>query len=482
MAPMTRSKMAAPGLFNISEDDAPAVPVVPAAPKENRTAPNDATSLADSEDSFDTVPPVYTIDLSLPPAQRYIQVAKDYKLIVEGLVTLFDELLDSAKLPKKPMHWIAKVLLRRLYSKEQTEELRGISKVVGVPMYLMVAYNVLLDLFMGCTSGGAVVKEPGSRGTRMMHFRTLDWEMNSLRKAIVQFEYKEKPDGEIVARTINYVGFVGVLTGVRQGLSVSLNFRPYHNNDKSKLSNVKFYANYLLVLLGFRPSICAHLRNFVLPSVSDEKMKKKKKKRQVKGKEDSSHEAPSNIPSHSITDIARSFPSVPTTAAYLIFCDGTQVLVLEKDRVSAKPLTSPTFLTVTNHDTSYEEKPTTTTAAATAATAQSAHSQAATHNDTNKFGTGMQEIVEESMDRKGCMVAKWEKRCRRLRQQGRQEVVLVEQLKEWLLDDPVANEQTHFAAIMDPTKGRFEWVRCFEDAGAEGNDGVENGRGGEMPD
>jgi len=33
----------------------------------------------------------------------------------------------------------------------------------------------------------------------------------------------------VIASTIGYVGFVGALTGVRKGLSVSLNFRPYHN-------------------------------------------------------------------------------------------------------------------------------------------------------------------------------------------------------------------------------------------------------------
>lgn len=50
-------------------------------------------------------------------------------------------------------------------------------------MHLLVAFNVLLDLFMGCTSGGAKL----SVEDRMLHFRTLDWGMDPLRKVIVQY-------------------------------------------------------------------------------------------------------------------------------------------------------------------------------------------------------------------------------------------------------------------------------------------------------
>ena len=60
----------------------------------------------------------------------------------------------------------------------------------------------------------------------MLHFRTLDWGMDPLRRVICQLDFTTKPHGPIFASTITYVGFVGVLTGVRQGLSVSLNFRP----------------------------------------------------------------------------------------------------------------------------------------------------------------------------------------------------------------------------------------------------------------
>jgi hypothetical protein len=210
-------------------------------------------------------PPLYTIDLSLPPAQRYVDVVRDHWDALQTLTQLFDNVLDSIPLPNQIFHFLARMLLRKVYSTEQTEELRGISQASGIPMHLIVAYNVLLDLFMGCTSGGARVQVPESREPRMLHFRTLDWDMSELRDVLVQFDYITEPDGSIIARTISYVGFVGVLTGVRKGLSASLNFRPYHNNDHSFVANAKFRFQQLAVLLGWQPSIASILRDFILP-------------------------------------------------------------------------------------------------------------------------------------------------------------------------------------------------------------------------
>ncbi|KAF1942311.1 hypothetical protein EJ02DRAFT_444114 [Clathrospora elynae] len=191
-------------------------------------------------------PPVYTIDLSLPPRERYTDVATDYLPILNYMFLLFDEVVSSLKLPAFFFHFVGRVLLRRLHSSEQTEELKGISKATGLPMYLLVAYNVALDLLMGCTSGGIM-------------------SMPLLRQAIVQLEFIERPGGDVIASTVGYVGFVGVLTGVRQDLSVSLNFRPYHDATGLSRANAQYYWNTLMVLLGRRLSISALMRDCLLP-------------------------------------------------------------------------------------------------------------------------------------------------------------------------------------------------------------------------
>jgi len=48
----------------------------------------------------------------------------------------------------------------------------------------------------------------------MLHFRTLDWTMDPLRKILVQLEFvrtSSATPGQIIARSITYVGFIGVL-------------------------------------------------------------------------------------------------------------------------------------------------------------------------------------------------------------------------------------------------------------------------------
>ena len=146
-------------------------------------------------------PPRYTIDLSLPPRKRYQHVAADFKSQVATLPVLFDEVVQDlrADISVERIRWLARLLLRRVHSKEETEELRGIHETTGVEMYLLVAFNVLLDLFMGCTSG-AVKVENDNQTTKMLHFRTLDWGMDVLRKVIVHLDFVEKPGGDVIVR------------------------------------------------------------------------------------------------------------------------------------------------------------------------------------------------------------------------------------------------------------------------------------------
>jgi len=169
----------------------------------------------ETSDNGSDIPPTYDIDLSLPPEERYVQLAKDFTSDIQELVGIFDEVLTLVRLPISSEHLkrVAKLFLRRVHDSEQQAELRGISKVTGVDMYLLVAFNVLLDLFMGCTSGGVRVTDGPKKPTKMIHFRMLDWGMDALRNVVVQLNYVF--NGKVVARSVTYAGFVGVITGVR---------------------------------------------------------------------------------------------------------------------------------------------------------------------------------------------------------------------------------------------------------------------------
>jgi hypothetical protein len=171
----------------------------------------------------DATIPIYRIDLSVPAFERYNQVAADFGPKMRTLTPLFEEVLASV-IPygrvRKVVVLLAKIVLRKVFDKEETQEIRGIAKVAGVELYLLVALNVLLDSLLGCTSGG-VVTRPGSGaewGGRMMHFRTLDWGMDGLRDLIVQLEFvrsRGRDPDRVLGRCVTYAGFTGVLTGVK---------------------------------------------------------------------------------------------------------------------------------------------------------------------------------------------------------------------------------------------------------------------------
>ena len=173
--------------------------------------------------------PSYTIDLAQPPRQRYARLARDYAERMRSLQYLFDEILHAlfpAMLLRKSVRFMARLTLHRLHDDEETQEIKGISRATGVPLYLMVVFNTVLVYLLGCTSGAVRVRPTTAEGgggkvagpVRMMHFRTLDWGMDKLRDLLVVLEYVDSssPDPRrVIARSITYAGFVGTLTAVR---------------------------------------------------------------------------------------------------------------------------------------------------------------------------------------------------------------------------------------------------------------------------
>lgn len=377
--------------------------------------------------------PIYTIDLSCPPAQRYVELVCDFREKIPHLTELFRDVVAASGLPLKPTTRLARLLLRRLYSQEQTKEIKGISDASGIDMYLLVCLNTLLDLFMGCTSGGARVKigsAGNSRKSRMLHFRTLDWDMNPLREVVVQLNFVNEPQGPVIARSITYVGFVGALTAVRPGLSLSLNFRPYHNDSDSQASNLRFHYHRVLVLLGRRPSISSTLRNILLtPDPND-----------GHGRLDT------------ISSIQPRILSLPSTAAYLTFSDGDRTLVMEKDRVTAHTSISTSFIVIANHDTSSDKD---------------GPAAASGVNNAKLAVAGMNELVEDSQHRIHCIESKWkeaEAKFRQRQERANQEetdvaMSLIEsELINWVESWPITNQCTHYATIMDPLVGDFVYL------------------------
>lgn len=466
--------------------------------------------MAHSREAGDT-PPIYKIDLSFSPAERYVELAHIYRNKLRSLTHLFDDLVSSVNpnISLGLIRGLAQLCMRRLSTSEETEEIRGISKATDIPMYLLVSFNVLLDLLMGCTSGGVRVKDRREGAeTKMLHFRTLDWGMDALRTLVVQLHYVRSPDTDtVLARSITYVGFVGVLTGVRKDLSLSLNFRPTHNVS-SRFSNILFYSNHLLVLLGMRRSISSLLRKYIIPE-SNSRGRKKRQNGYMGDNIGSESRPPS------LANIESTLPSTPTTAAYLIFSDGTSTLTMEKDYKSAIIRRSSSFIVATNNDLEPEAPP----------TEQVAEEKRESHAGLGVISGELQsvaELIEDSNERRDCIQEKWDKKVRREQQkranngqasgasrtrnsqndpvierrtsarlaaqknQSRQSprqssdfsnrnTDVIETAKEddediattpkeaikWVSDWPITNETTHYAVVMDPTEGEVVWVKRY---------------------
>ncbi|RMZ68200.1 n-acylsphingosine amidohydrolase [Pyrenophora seminiperda CCB06] len=421
-------------------------------------------------------PPTYTINLALPPRERYTHVVADYIDTLRQLPTLFDETITYWKLPVSPCHFLARMFFRRLYSDEQTEELQGISEACGIPLYIFVALNVFIDATMACTSGGVLVQEPGSQEASMLHFRSLDWIKDMLRNAIAQFEFVEQSGGQVIASTLGFVGHVGVLTGVRKGLSVSFNYRPACQ-DKALAGGerVRYHWNTLMVLMGKRPSVSTLLRECLLPRLVEQRKGGRGGlfKRWMKKAGKSGFTVTEKMPAYGVEDVIRLMPTLHTPVGYIIFCTGAETVILEKGFLGGKVLRSSSFLVAANHDAAIDNPPPTKAAIP--------HTLPTTEEDTrcNKHltrrwlawkeeraregseGQSPQDM-EKSIQRKKALTKRWlDWKEEQERNESQQASMSLARLLELIQFFPLMNSKTHFLCVMDPHKGAFCWVEKF---------------------
>lgn len=214
------------------------------------------------------------------------------------------------------------------------------------------------------------------------------------------------------------------LRSSRQNLSVSLNFRPTHN-----CSALSLRMHQSLVLLGVQPSISSVLRQHLLRP---------------------EHYHPT------INNVAKSITKTRSAPCYIILCSGTETTIIQKDLVNAQTKSAVDFIVHTNHDF--------------APTDQS--SQANGQKESSSI-LGMEALVEESEERKDCILGKWTALAKRQqrdfkRGKGRESPATFEQtLQRWVKTYPIMNECTHFGCILDPGTGTIRWLERgenFEDS------------------
>ncbi|KAI0422909.1 beta subunit of N-acylethanolamine-hydrolyzing acid amidase-domain-containing protein [Xylaria grammica] len=390
--------------------------------------------------------PRFTIDLATPPRERYHEVVQVFGSRMRSLTGLIECVLSifiAFTWLRLIVLGLFKICVCRVYDDEENEEIQGISAASGVPLYLLVGLNNLLDCLLGCTSGAVPVSlsktsQRAGDGTRLLHFRTLDWCMDELRDLLVVLEFVDSASGNpsrVIARSITYAGFVGSLTMIRPGLSISLNYRASHDCPSGQL-----HWHQLMVLLGKRKSIGSIVRSFMFhpPDPNDE----------------AEHVAGS-LPISRFVKQATTLTSIPSAPCYLILCDGREAAVITKDYVTGTVRSATEFIAQTNHDLDDHKED----------AAQKYGTTRQGRNTLIRSSLIVEGHVEESTDRLYCLQRKWDRLVRNFRAKSSAVPVAAtptiseSTLKRWLSDYPTLNESNHYTSILDPATGKIRWLK-----------------------
>jgi hypothetical protein len=217
----------------------------------------------------------------------------------------------------------------------------------------------------------------------------------------------------------------------RENLSISLNYRPIH-----WCSNSSLRKHQPLVVLGFRPSISSVIRSAVF---STEEQK--------------------------IVDKAQKLALLPSSPCYLTLCDGEQGVVIEKDLISGRIKSANQFIVQTNHDSDHssccEEKKGNDRVAAP-------HNELWLQDSTDRMGVIQRKWTEHAAQaveneeanvseakRNGdCISRQLLKNAEDIDLGGLEE----ETLRQWMKDEAISNNFTHFACILDPVAGKIRWI------------------------
>ncbi|KAI9880052.1 MAG: hypothetical protein M1830_005784 [Pleopsidium flavum] len=96
------------------------------------------------------------------------------------------------------------------------------------------------------------------------------------------------------------------------------------------------------------------------------------------------------------------------------------------------------------------------------------------HTSLNTFRvTGMEELVEESVERNDCVVRMWQRSLKKSKNYRQYPHIRKRDVIKLLNTYPVTNEETHFATVMDPKAGMIIWLWQYVSPAFESVDNVE---------
>lgn len=206
-------------------------------PRRSPPRSREVDSTSASENETDSIPH-FDLVLDRSPSERWNVIAAEYRARFMAVVQENQELLAMLEATLVA----PTALLLRLLPAEQREEVRALSRLLGWPVSLLARINLVYELAVfssegiggacGCT---AICYDHPDGGA--LHARSLDWAwLEGLDTLLVDLSVWRS--GTLLYRCTSFVGYVGVLTGMRMGgsghasdaagWSVSVNYRrPY---------------------------------------------------------------------------------------------------------------------------------------------------------------------------------------------------------------------------------------------------------------
>ncbi|XP_055779843.1 acid ceramidase-like [Salvelinus fontinalis] len=166
----------------------------------------------------------YTIDLDLPPSERWKLIITDKKAELVTLIQAIRDLANAFVPSGKLIDLVDKdlPLIVNTLPYPFNEEIKGIATASGVPLGEVVLFNIFYEVFTVCTS---LVAED-SNGN-LIHGRNMDfglfmgWDMKNrswlitekLKPLVVNIDFQR--GNKTVFKSTNFAGYVGMLTGIK---------------------------------------------------------------------------------------------------------------------------------------------------------------------------------------------------------------------------------------------------------------------------
>jgi len=170
--------------------------------------------------------PTYVVNLDLPPTERWQEPLKD---LGPQITTLIGKLKDFILLWSNKLQFVVDFIDKDLGYLANTfpgpfkGEMQSVATATGLPLGEVVLYNIFYEVFTVCTS--IIARDEAGN---LYHGRNLDfglflgwnvtdhtWEISEALKPVIG-EFQFQRGGKTVFTSVNFAGYVGVLTALKQ--------------------------------------------------------------------------------------------------------------------------------------------------------------------------------------------------------------------------------------------------------------------------